>query len=588
MRRRSRSEGHRHSPTSTEEPLVIAARYGRKSTEQTGVSEDIRSVTRQITNAGIYGRGKGWIVPPTWIYEDDGVSGAEFEHRPGLARLLRDLVPKPPFHVLIVSEISRLGREQYETNFILKRITAAGVRVFSYLDDQEIILETATDKMLWSVKTYAAESERENASRRTAEALLRKAQLGHVTGGRTFGYDNVEVLALDASSAGRGKRSHVEWQINDGQASVVRQIFQWVSDGLGYKRIAHRLNDTGALAPLPSRKSRPRGWSPSTVRAILQNPLYRGERSYNRTRKRDQWGVRKERPRSKDDWVSVALPHLRIVSDELWQAAQERIRASRDSYLRGTGGVLHGRPVSGVESKYLLIHLAQCDSCGGSLYVRSRAHGGHRAFFFGCSTYHNRGRAICSNGLEVPMAAANQAVLKTIVHEVLDPAVVARTIEKTLDLLERSHQDEHREQDALESKLRQLDAELGNLTAAIALGKTDIESLVAGVQERQRQRARIAQELQVLRERDHRPRVDRRQIEREIRARLTSWQDLLGRQIAQARQILRTLLPERLVFRPHLGEGHPYYEFSGRGALDRLLAGVIDTKGVVAPRGFAT
>ena len=43
-----------------------------------------------------------------------------------------------------------------------------------------------------------------------------------------------------------------------------------------------------------------------------------------------------------------------IVPEELWNAAHERLRRGRDTYLRGTDGRLFGRPGSGVESKYLL------------------------------------------------------------------------------------------------------------------------------------------------------------------------------------------------------------------------------------------
>jgi len=108
------------------------------------------------------------------------------------------------------------------------------------------------------------------------------------------------------------------------------------------------------------------------------------------------------------------------------------------------------------------------------------------------------------------MEAANRVVLTTIEQEVLDPTLVARTIEKALDLLERSQQDEYKAQDSLTTKLRQLDTELANLTAAIAMGETDMEPLVAAVRERQRQRIGITQELQSIRERLHRPKLDRR------------------------------------------------------------------------------
>jgi hypothetical protein len=55
------------------------------------------------------------------------------------------LKPKPPFQVLIMSEESRLGREQIETAYALKQIITAGVRIFYYLEDRERTLESSTD-----------------------------------------------------------------------------------------------------------------------------------------------------------------------------------------------------------------------------------------------------------------------------------------------------------------------------------------------------------------------------------------------------------------------------------------------------------
>lgn len=81
-----------------------AAIYARKSTEQTGVSEDQKSVTRQIEHAKAYATKKGWRVAEAHIYSDDGISGAEFVKRPGFIRLMNALTPKPPFQVLIMSE----------------------------------------------------------------------------------------------------------------------------------------------------------------------------------------------------------------------------------------------------------------------------------------------------------------------------------------------------------------------------------------------------------------------------------------------------------------------------------------------------
>ncbi len=40
------------------------------------------------------------------------------------------LTPKPPFNVLIVMNKDRLGREQYQSAYSLKRLAQAGVHVF--------------------------------------------------------------------------------------------------------------------------------------------------------------------------------------------------------------------------------------------------------------------------------------------------------------------------------------------------------------------------------------------------------------------------------------------------------------------------
>ncbi len=59
------------------------------------------------------------------VYVDDGVSGAEFAGRPGFVRLMNSLKPRPGFQMLIMSEESRLGREQLEVGFSLRQIRPA-------------------------------------------------------------------------------------------------------------------------------------------------------------------------------------------------------------------------------------------------------------------------------------------------------------------------------------------------------------------------------------------------------------------------------------------------------------------------------
>src|SRR5262245_46780504 len=199
---------------------MIAAIYARKSTDQSAIADDAKSVTRQVAHAREYALRKGWIVNEVCVYVDDGISGAEFANRPGFVRLMAALKPRPPFQVLIMSEESRLGREAIETAYALKQLIAAGVRVFFYLEDRDRTLDSPMEKVLLSLTTFADELEREKARQRVTDTMLRKARAGHVTGGRVFGYDNVEVLSE------AGVRSHVERRINVEEAQVVRRLFE--------------------------------------------------------------------------------------------------------------------------------------------------------------------------------------------------------------------------------------------------------------------------------------------------------------------------------------------------------------------------
>ena len=106
----------------------------RKSTEQIGVAEEAKSVTRQIDNAKAFALKMGWSVADAHVFVDDGISGAEFEARPGLQRLLAMAeTRKPPFQRLVVSEQKSIGREMGETGYTIKRLAEAGIEIFEYV-----------------------------------------------------------------------------------------------------------------------------------------------------------------------------------------------------------------------------------------------------------------------------------------------------------------------------------------------------------------------------------------------------------------------------------------------------------------------
>ena len=73
--------------------MIVAAVYARKSTEQ-NVSDEEKSITRQVERARAYAALKGWTVADEHVFSDDGISGGEFVKRPGLVRLISRLTPR--------------------------------------------------------------------------------------------------------------------------------------------------------------------------------------------------------------------------------------------------------------------------------------------------------------------------------------------------------------------------------------------------------------------------------------------------------------------------------------------------------------
>src|SRR5258705_5997968 len=185
---------------------MIAAIYARKSTDQ-NVADEAKSVTRQVENARAFAATKGWTVADAHVYIDDGISGAEFEKRPGFMRLMGTL-PRPPFTVLVVSERKTIGREMSQTGYVIKQLAEAGVEIFEYVHGRSLTPRNAMDKVVGSLQGFTDEKAREEASERVHEAHTRLHRAGRVVGGRVFGYRNQDVFS-GGGRAGRPLRSHV-------------------------------------------------------------------------------------------------------------------------------------------------------------------------------------------------------------------------------------------------------------------------------------------------------------------------------------------------------------------------------------------
>src|SRR5258708_787736 len=150
---------------------MIAAIYARKSTDQ-HVADEAKSVVRQVENARAFAAARGWTVADDRIFVDDGISGAEFEKRPGFMRMMAAL-PRPPFGVIVVSERKTLGREMAQTSYVIKQWAEAGVEIFEYMHGTSLTPRNAMDKAVGALQGLTDEKARAESSERVHEAHTR-------------------------------------------------------------------------------------------------------------------------------------------------------------------------------------------------------------------------------------------------------------------------------------------------------------------------------------------------------------------------------------------------------------------------------
>lgn len=293
------------------------------------------------------------------VYEDAGISGSKYLTRPALQEALR-AIEEGSAQLFIAAKLDRFSRDSLHQKEILRRIERAGGKLvlcdleLRETEDGEIAPES---ELQFGIVGNFAEYERKVIRQRTMKGRRKRAELGQqpIRALPPFGYHIVT-----AGDVLTGRYPHTQlgtYQIVEDQARVVREIFQRYADGESLRKIALHLHESG----VPTAKGGA-AWMPSAVRAILRNPVHKGEAFYGKTKAlRDEAlkdkGMKnglKILPNDQSRWIKIDAPA--IVDVELWEAC-----AVRMSEARARCG---GSP----KQKMLLTGLLRCPTCGNKLW----------------------------------------------------------------------------------------------------------------------------------------------------------------------------------------------------------------------------
>src|SRR6476469_9486192 len=204
-----------------------AAIYTRVSSDRQKEDHTIASQTAALIE---YAQTQGYTVPPEWIFQDEGYSGATLV-RPGL-EALRDLSAEGQIGAVLVYSPDRLSRKYAYQVLLTEELSRCGVEV--------IFLKAPTgatpeDQLVVQFQGMIAEYERAQIAERSRRGKRHKAQQGvvNVLSGAPYGYRYVRKTETSAAY----------YEVIEAEAQVVRLVFEaYTQQGLSINAIARMLN----------------------------------------------------------------------------------------------------------------------------------------------------------------------------------------------------------------------------------------------------------------------------------------------------------------------------------------------------------
>ena len=250
----------------------------------------------------------GGAIPEDRIYREV-VSGETIQDRPQMLRLLERIQSESIEGVLVVDP-QRLSRGDLSDCGTI-------IRAFRYTDTLIVTppktydLGDKYDRKFMEMELMRGNDYLEYVKEIMMRGRIASVQAGNYIGsGSPYGYDKVK----DGRTFSLAPNS---------ESDTVRLIFElWSKDGLGTTTIAQRLD---ALHIKPRKSEH---WSSASIRDMLKNPIYIGKIRWNFRKhvKRYEDGVLvSSRPHAAaEDWILVDGKHEPIISEDVFNAAQER------------------------------------------------------------------------------------------------------------------------------------------------------------------------------------------------------------------------------------------------------------------------
>ena len=412
---------------------VIYARYSTDLQNEASVEDQIRQCQELAAR-------NSWRVKE--CYSDHAISAATLM-RPGIQKLIQDVLQRGDVDVVIAEALDRISRDQEDIAGLFKRLEFAGIKLYTTSEGEISSLHIGMNGTMNALFL-------QELAKKTKRGIRGRIEKGKSGGGNSYGYKVVKHISEDGEVV-RGDR-----EIHEFEADVVRRIFRDYAKGISPKAITHKLNEEGI--PAPNGKD----WGPSTIHGnrkrgtgILNNEIYIGKLVWNKlTYKKDpDTGKRVSRMNPPEEWVSHDVPELRIIDQVLWDKVKDR----QGEYVpqeRNKFGTTK-RPVN------LFTYLIKCGQCGGGMSVQSKNK-------IGCSTARNKGT--CSNKKLIAKEKLEDYVLHALQNHLMKEDLCDEFCKEYVEHMNRLIRDHNKAIAVYQKELEGVNKRIREIIDAVAQG----------------------------------------------------------------------------------------------------------------------
>ena len=437
--------------------------YARVST--TRQAEQDLSLPDQLSQAGAFCLSKGWQVVEQFV--EAGASATD-DRRPEFQKLIDWATGSDrPVDVVLVHSMSRFFRDQFQSEFYIRKLRKTGVEVVSITQQFE---NDPTGNMMRQFLGLFDEYQSKENAKHTLRAMRENARQDFWNGSRPpFGYRAEEAER-------RGAKVKKRLVIHQPEAATVRLIFDLAlgrqGPALGIKAIVNRLNAKGI-------QFNGKPFHISSIHRMLSSRTYIGQHVFN------QRCAKTGEAKPKDQWVQSAVPA--IIAEAEFDQVQQSLSARSP---RRT-------PPRVVTGPTLLTGLARCGSCDSGMTIRTGKSGRYR--YYTCAGCAQKGKTFCT-GRSINMNALDGMVIEHLTDRLFQPERLKTILEAYVERSSTAQADRQRKLATAKQWQTEISGKLGRLLQLVANGVMDNDDpdLAEQLQALKAQRHQINQEIILL------------------------------------------------------------------------------------------